>query len=246
MSDNANAPNTLLLDIEGTTTPIAFVHRVLFPYARARMADYLQAHWEQPDIQADRVRLEAEYRAEAESWPDLPPWNAEDTSQSALSYLLWLTDRDRKSPALKSLQGKIWQHGYETGAIQGQVYADVPPFLKAWRAQGGKTYIYSSGSVLAQQLLFRHSDHGDLTPLLDGYFDTGVGPKKEARSYTAIAQTLAVAPASLLFVSDLPEELAAAQTAGLPVALSVREDSIPEAASPYPIVRDFHALIRKL
>ena len=152
-----------LLDIEGTTTPIAFVTQVLFPYARAEMAHTLAAEWGTAELLADLARLEEEYAREESTPSSRPPWDADARRQSAERYLFWLMDQDRKSTALKSIQGRIWRDGYDTGRLTGQVYPDVPVFLKGWKVRGGRTYIFSSGSVLAQQLLFRRSDHGDLT-----------------------------------------------------------------------------------
>lgn len=243
MPDPGSA-SALLLDIEGTTTPIDFVHRTLFPYARRRMESFLQMHQTDEAIWADLSRLEEEYDLEERSDPSLPPWSDEVFLASATRYLLWLMERDRKSTALKSLQGKIWRQGYEMGEIQGQVYEDVPPFLKEQRSGGGRIYIFSSGSVLAQQILFRFSNYGDLTPLLDGYFDTTTGPKREAASYTAIATAIDLPPSSILFVSDVAEELAAASTAGMRVALSIRPGNAPVSTDAYPSITTFEHLIR--
>ena len=137
-------------------------------------------------------------------------------------YIVWLMDRDRKSPGLKTLQGLIWQDGYRSGELRGEVYPDVPPALERWRARGIDIYIYSSGSVLAQQLLFESTDAGDLTRFLTGYFDTAVGPKHAPDSYRAIAARIHVAPPQMLFVSDIAAELDAAAAAGWHTALCVR------------------------
>jgi enolase-phosphatase E1 len=238
--------DAVLLDIEGTTTPIDFVTQTLFPYARVGLADYLTSEWPTPELQADVARLRAEHAAEERSSPDLPHWEAAEARLSAERYLLWLMDRDRKSTALKSIQGKVWRQGYETRRLIGQVYPDVPGFLKRWKERGGRAYLYSSGSVLAQRLLFQCSDQGDLTPLLDGYFDTSIGPKREASSYEAIAQAVGLAPHALLFVSDVVAELAAARAAGLQTALSIRPGNAPVDAAGYRVVTDFEALERAL
>jgi enolase-phosphatase E1 len=208
---------SILLDIEGTTTPISFVAETLFPYARARLARFLDEKRDDADVREDLARLRMEREREAE--PGAP--------ESPLPYLLWLMDRDRKSTALKSLQGKIWEDGYASGALVAPVYADVPRALRRWTAEGRDVSIYSSGSVLAQKLLFAHTDAGDLTPFLAAYFDTTIGPKRERESYARIASALARAPAEILFVSDVPAELEAARAAGLSVALAVRPGNPP-------------------
>lgn len=237
------ALSVVLLDIEGTTTPLAFVTRTLFPYARLRLRDYLAENASEPGVQDDLARLQAEYEAENRESVDLPAWEEVTALPSAVAYLEWLMDRDRKSPALKSLQGKIWLSGYESGLLKGEVYADVPPFLQDWKRRGGRSAIYSSGSILAQQLLFRHSNYGDLTPWIDDYFDTGVGPKREAASYTAIAEALGVPPSEIGFVSDTVAELVAAGKAGLRVFLSVRPGNPPVTETDYPLLETLGTLL---
>jgi enolase-phosphatase E1 len=168
----------ILLDIEGTTTPIEFVQQVLFPYARLRLHDYLQQHADDPGVRADLALLRAEHAAESPRAPDLPPWSPE-------AYVYWLMDRDRKSTGLKALQGRIWEAGYRAGELQGkgEVYPDVRPALARWHDAGTTIAIFSSGSVQAQRNLFANTTAGDLTPFLSGYFDTTTGPKRAAASY---------------------------------------------------------------
>src|SRR5215207_1875442 len=176
----------ILLDIEGTTTPVEFVSEVLFPFARRRAAEFIRERYESDEMRADLDALEAEHRADDAKGTDPPAWLAATDDariDSATRYVHWLMEQDRKSTALKSLQGKIWEGGYRDGQLKGQVYADVLPAFVRWRAQARSIHIYSSGSVLAQQLLFAHTDEGDLTAHIDGYFDTTTGPKKDATSY---------------------------------------------------------------
>jgi enolase-phosphatase E1 len=214
----------VLLDIEGTTTPIAFVHQQLFPFARARLERYLSEHWTAPVVR-DVVRRLAGERAADGGAADLAPWR-DDTSgalrESATGYALWLMDRDRKSPGLKLLQGVIWDEGYRAGELHGEVFDDVPRALERWRREGLDAAIYSSGSELAQRLLFSSTRHGDLTPFIAGFFDTGVGPKTEAASYRRIAEILRRPAAGILFVSDVAAELAAARDAGYDTKLCLR------------------------
>lgn len=225
----------VLLDIEGTTTPLAFVQQVLFPYARARTHDFLYEHRDDPAVAADVALLRAEYAAEPPS-PDLPPWEPE-------AYVYFLMDRDRKSTGLKALQGRIWEAGYRTGELQGkgEVYRDVRPALERWHTAGIRIAIFSSGSVQAQRNLFANTTAGDLSQLLSGYFDTTTGPKREALSYQTIAAALDVPPAQVLFVSDVAAELDAARIAGMRTALCVR-DSDDSATSGHPRIRSFAEL----
>jgi enolase-phosphatase E1 len=232
----------VLLDVEGTTTAVAFVHDVLFPYARARLGEFLRTAATKPSIRDDVAMLFGEWRAEKE--PGAPGWRQDTGDQvlaSAAAYAAWLMDRDRKSTALKSIQGQIWEGGYRSGQIRSHVYPDVRPALERCRARGRSIAIYSSGSVLAQRLLFAHTTEGDLTPLIDDFFDTTTGPKREAESYRRIADALRVAPASVLFVSDVAAELDAARAAGLRTALCLRS-SAPPAAAEHPVLRTFDEL----
>jgi enolase-phosphatase E1 len=240
---NEEHVSVALLDIEGTTTPIDFVFRVLFPYASERMARYLRSEWGTPALEETLALLGAEHAAEPSDAEGIPEWASEQIFDSTLAYLQWLIAQDRKSPALKTLQGRIWQFGYESGEIKGALFDDVPAFLQAWRSSGRRVCIYSSGSVLAQQLLFRYSTFGDLTSWIDGYFDTGVGPKRAAASYAQIAQALGVLPGEIRFVSDIPAELDAARAAGLRVALSLRPGNAPVDASGYPALHQLTELI---
>ncbi len=221
----------LLLDIEGTTTPIDFVYQTLFPYARARMHDYLTSSLE-PD---DRAGLADEYAAEAVL--PKPSWTEPPTS-----YLLWLMDQDRKSRGLKSVQGKIWEKGYRDGSLRGELFRDVAPALRRWKEEGKRVFIYSSGSVKAQRLLFEFSVEGNLANLIDGYFDTAVGPKRDRKSYATIAREIGVDPARVCFVSDILEECEAARAAGFQVRLAVRPGNSPQARN-YPIITSFETLI---
>lgn len=231
----------ILLDIEGTTTPIAFVKDVLFPFARRNAAAFLAAHGHEPEVESDLALL-AEERA-AEQPEDAPPPSS--ASSDPLPYLFWLMDLDRKSTALKALQGRIWRDGYESGALVSEVYADVVPALTRFRDAGIVVAIYSSGSVLAQQLLFAHTNAGDLWPLISAWFDTTTGGKKEAASYARIASELRLEPRRVLFVSDAVEELDAAKQAGMDVALCVRPGATEAEAEAEPIPSR-HRIVRSL
>ena len=235
--------SAILLDIEGTTTPVDFVHSVLFPFSRARVEEFLLRCWERDDVRTDLVSLRKEHAAEGGDVADLPSWQdepAEARQQSAVQYLHWLMDRDRKSTALKSIQGKIWEAGYRSGELRGQVYPDVAPALARWRGQGKEIAIFSSGSVLAQKLLFENSSVGDLTRFIGSYFDTTTGSKRDEESYRRIAQALGRPPSEILFLSDVAAELVAAARAGMRTALCVRPGASEPGTSGNPIVRTFN------
>jgi enolase-phosphatase E1 len=227
------ASRVYLLDVEGTVAPVAFVYEQLFPYARAHVSDFLKKNISDPSVRADLTLLSEENKAETDTAVPRVP-NVKFTGfvdgtrfrLDVLDYLVWLMDRDRKSTALKSLQGKIWKAGFESGELKGTLFADVPEALARW-AERGKVAIYSSGSVEAQRLLFRHSIFGDLTGRIAGYFDTRTGPKSEQASYAAIAAAMGVAPEDVLFLSDVVRELDAAREAGCQTRLVVREGNAP-------------------
>ncbi len=193
----------VLTDIEGTTTDIAFVHTVLFPYSRDHLPEFIQQHagdLEVRDALADVRALENNPRLSVE---DVIP-----------ILLRWIGD-DRKAKPLKTLQGLIWRQGYDDGALTSRVYTDALEALQRWHKSGIPLYVYSSGSIAAQKLLFAHTDIGDLTPLFSGYYDTGTGPKLESKSYAKIASALSRPPRSMLFLSDHAGETSAATSAGL-------------------------------
>lgn len=218
----------IVTDIEGTTSAISFVYGVLFPFARARLADYVHAHEHAPEVreQIDAVGQEV--------------GRPLSTDEAIAQLLRWMNE-DRKVTPLKTLQGMIWEEGFQSGQIQGHVYEDAVRRLREWRQQGLSLFVYSSGSVQAQRLLFGHSVAGDLTPLFSGYFDTRIGAKREAESYRTIARAVGMPPGDLLFLSDVPEELDAAREAGFETAWIIR-DQTPDPTSRHPEYADFDAL----
>jgi enolase-phosphatase E1 len=229
---------TLLLDIEGTTTPIEFVHNILFPYARERVRTFLEEHAADPEVKADVARLHEEYAAESAQQSGLPPW-------SPVEYVYWLMDRDRKSTGLKSLQGRIWEVGYRAGELRGraEVYPDVAPALARWREQGKDIAIFSSGSVPAQRNLFANTTAGDLTPFIRAYFDTTTGPKTAAPSYVRIAVELNRQPPEVLFLSDVGAELDAARQAGMRTGLCVRSPETAALPGVHPVIQTFDEVL---
>ncbi len=210
----------IVTDIEGTTSSIEFVHDVLFPYARAHLADFVQAHAAEPAVAAALIATREE-SAEANA----------DTTRIIEILLQWMHD-DRKATPLKALQGMIWEHGYDTGDLTGHVYLDAANKLAQWNVAGIKLYVYSSGSVKAQRLLFTHSCVGDLLYLFRGFFDTRTGHKREADSYRAIINVIGLEPHEVLFLSDIAEELDAARSAGMRTLQLVRDSSVITGTHP--------------
>ena len=216
----------ILTDIEGTTSSISFVKDVLFPYARARMGDFVRAHGTEPEVAA----LLADVRAQAGD-PGLD-------QDGVVAVLEGWIDADRKVTPLKALQGLIWEAGYANGDFRGHVYPDTAPGLRRLAERGLELCVYSSGSVKAQKLLFGHSEAGDLTGLFSGWFDTRIGAKVEAESYRRICAEMGLDAGQVLFLSDLAAELDAARAAGLATLQFVREGDLDPGA-PHPQVRDF-------
>jgi len=223
----------ILLDIEGTTTPIAFVHDVLFSYAREHVKEFLAANAASEEVRADIALLRHEHALDVKEGRNPPPL----TEELMAEYVQWLISMDRKSTGLKSLQGKIWRQGYVKGTLKSQVFADVAPAFARWRERGLKISIFSSGSVLAQRLLFAHTEAGDLTPFIDSYFDTKIGKKGEAESYRDIAAMLGLQPNEIIFISDVVVELDAAKQTGMKILLSIRSGNAPQPkAEQYPSI----------
>jgi enolase-phosphatase E1 len=222
ISISAQDIRCLLLDIEGTTTPIAFVYDVLFPFARARVRDYLSRHLASDEVRVDVESLRAEHASDRAAQLSPPPIVQSSELESIVQYVYWLMDRDRKSTGLKSLQGKIWEAGYQSGALKSEIFADVPNALERFHMAGLKIAIFSSGSVLAQKLLFAHTTSGNLSQFIDAWFDTTIGAKTDAQSYRRISAELQLNPKRILFISDAAAELAAAADADMQTALCTR------------------------
>ncbi|WP_430390416.1 acireductone synthase [Dyella sp. 20L07] len=221
----------ILTDIEGTTSSITFVKDVLFPYARKRLPAFVETHGDTPEVQ--------HWLHEAAKEAGI----VEASRQEVIELLLRWIDEDRKSTALKALEGMIWKEGYENGDFQAHLYPEVSARLHAWRAEGMHLYVYSSGSVPAQKLFFGYSEAGDLTPLFSGYFDTETGPKREYSSYQKIADAIGEQPGHILFLSDIVEELDAAKAAGLRTGWLLRAPLDMPDTPRHPAYRDFDAIV---
>ncbi len=219
----------ILTDIEGTTSSIAFVKDVLFPYARAALPGFVARHGQEPEVRRwlDAAAL------------DIGGVVDDDCIVQLLQQ--WI-DEDRKHTALKALQGMIWKDGYSRGDYTAHVYPDAPRKLREWHDAGLQLYVYSSGSVAAQKLFFAHTDAGDLSPLFSGYFDTEIGAKRDPQSYAAILEAIDMDGPEVLFLSDIEAELDAAAANGMRTALLVR-DGDPPAQCRHPLARDFDGVV---
>ncbi|MBA0550026.1 hypothetical protein Golax_017672 [Gossypium laxum] len=227
-------PRCIVLDIEGTTTPISFVTDILFPYAQNNVGRHLSATYAsaetQDDIKLLRSQVEDDLKQGVIGAVPIPSEDAEkeEVIAALVANVEAMIKADRKITALKQLQGHIWRTGFETNELKGIVFDDVPEALEKWHASGVKVYIYSSGSRLAQRLLFGNTKFGDLRKYLSGYFDTAVGNKREKRSYVEITDTLGVdKPSEILFLTDIYQEAIAAKAAGMEAIISVRPGNSP-------------------
>jgi enolase-phosphatase E1 len=232
----------ILLDIEGTTTPVDFVTKTLFPYASGKLESFLRENSTNPEVGALIEDLRAQQERDERNGLKPPRWrndSEEERVRSSAAYGQWLTAKDSKCTPLKSLQGKIWQQGYASGELKGEVYPDVPAAFERWKKKGKAICIYSSGSVLAQQLLFQTTVYGDLTRYIEAYFDTRAGAKGEAESYRRIAASVSKETRQFLFLSDAVKEVEAARSAGMQTLLCGRDCGISEPGSSQGVIHDF-------
>ncbi|MGH8233793.1 MAG: acireductone synthase [Rhodanobacteraceae bacterium] len=226
----ATGVRAVLTDIEGTTSSIAFVKDVLFPYAREHLPHFVETHRDDPKVQ---------------HWLDVIAREAgidDPHSRRVIDTLLRWIDEDRKATPLKALQGMIWKAGYEAGDYRAHVYPDVPTRLRAFKTRGLKLYVYSSGSVTAQKLFFGYTEAGDLTRLFDGWFDTEIGGKRERGSYLRIAEAIRLPPTAIVFLSDIGAELDAARGTGMQTIQVCRQPSACPENGAHPCVADFNAI----
>jgi enolase-phosphatase E1 len=218
----------IVTDIEGTTTSLSFVKDVLFPYARTHLHDFVRKNQNDPQIK--------QLLDDTCNVAGIKPG-----TENAISQLIQWIEQDKKITPLKALQGLIWEAGYHQGDFKGHVYQDAIDNLMSWKSEGIFLYVYSSGSVLAQKLLFGHTESGDLTPLFSGFFDTNIGGKKEADSYRKIAEAVGYPTENILFLSDIKEELDAAKSANFLTVWLIRDDK-PDAHAEHPQAHDFNAI----
>lgn len=244
---NRAAISHILLDIEGTTCPFDFVKDTLFPYAAEQLESFLEEEADNPTVQQLLQSIEHAWKQESDEEARRLLVKAcregkSSTAEQLRPYLKWLIHNDKKLTPLKDLQGLIWERGYQAGHLCAPLFEDVPPALRRWKLMGIELGVYSSGSVKAQQLLYSHSTSGNLQPLFSAWFDTRIGGKQQADSYTAIANQLEVKPEHMLFISDVIDELHAANTSGMQILLSDRPGNPCREAGTYPVVQSFDTI----
>lgn len=239
--EDISGTKVVLLDIEGTTTPIDFVHKTLFSYASENIEAFMERNYGKPEVSDSLKELHQLFDSDKgekkpEEWVlsldkrDVPP---------ASEYCRWLIAHDSKAGPMKALQGLVWEEGYRSGKLNGEVYPDVPNAMERWKDQGKRICIYSSGSTLAQRLIYGSTRFGDLTRFISNFYDTAVGNKREDRSYSNIAEREGIGPEYFLFLSDVPEELDAAERAGMKTILVMRESEERRNPGDHSFIRDF-------
>jgi len=233
----------ILLDIEGTTTPVNFVYKTLLPYASRKLESFLHENSANPEIGGLIEELRRQHELDERNGLRPPDWRDDSDNErvrSSVAYGQWLMAKDSKCTALKAVQGKIWQQGYASGELKGEVYPDVPPAFERWKRKGKIICIYSSGSTLAQQLLFGSIPTGDLTRYISIFFDTRVGAKTETESYRKIAASFSYEPGQFLFISDAVKETEAAQFAGMRALLCERNPRTTAPSGARKMIYDFN------
>jgi enolase-phosphatase E1 len=231
----SKAIRAIITDIEGTTTPLDFVKKILFPFSSKHLNDYVRARIENNEMH--KILLAVNNTAKEEFGITL------DTTGAIALLQRWI-EEDRKHPALKEIQGMMWHDGYKAEAFRGEVYQDVAPSLNQWKSNNILLGVYSSGSVQAQKDLFTFSSAGNLAGLFRYFFDTKIGAKQDVKSYEAIVKTLTLAPSDILFLSDVIAELDAAKAAGMHTIQLVREGTTP--GTTHPTAADFHAVSEQM
>jgi enolase-phosphatase E1 len=220
----------IVTDIEGTTSSINFVHQVLFPYAAKHIPDFIRAN-----------NTQTATRSVLNEVASLANLDAENIEALIEQLLTWIAT-DQKVTPLKTLQGLVWEHGYQNGDYKAHIYVDALEILQAWYEQGIPLYVYSSGSVHAQQLFFGFNEGGDLRYLFKNYFDTVTGAKREAASYQKIQASLGLAPSDILFISDIVEELDAAAEVGMKTVWVQRGSEDIISHSLHQVVSNFYPI----
>ncbi|NBU98665.1 MAG: acireductone synthase [Spirochaetia bacterium] len=231
---NSSEINHFLFDIEGTTAPISFVHEVLFPYSKNNLLSYLQKNKISNLIFSN---LQEDHKKDKNS--NLYKSSLENSADSLFSYLEFLISVDRKNAGLKEIQGEIWKQGYESGDIKSQIFQDTLDFFQFIKKNNKQINIYSSGSILAQKLIFKYSNLGDMSSYITNYFDTGVGPKRDSNSYLAISKALNCSPNEIIFFTDIQEEADSALSIGIKSYLMLRKGNSPLELIKHPTLNSF-------
>ncbi|KAL5243530.1 hypothetical protein ACI65C_010940 [Semiaphis heraclei] len=238
--------NVILLDIEGTITSISFVKDTLFPYVTEVLEGYVEKYWDDESFQQDLELLRAQAVIDSNIEGFVPIYTGDNAKKSVINNVLWQMTNDKKTTALKQLQGHIWKDGYESGLLRGHLYEDVLPVLNKLTDLGKKIYTYSSGSTKAQELLFQYSIYGDVSGTFLKYFDTKMGPKGSETSYANIANEINVNCSDILFLTDVIVEAEAAIKAGCNSILLVRPGNAPldpEKSSKFRVIKTLDELL---
>ena len=234
----------LLLDIEGTTCPVTFVSEILFPFAERELSHYVREHERDSSknrsIQDARREWERDQSPESERLKKQVSERHINEVQGLIQYLKHLISIDRKSTALKDLQGQIWEQGYRKGELKSELFPEAAECLRQWHQQKITLSVYSSGSVHAQKLLYKHSSSGNLEALFNHWFDTHTGSKKSSKSYAIIAKELKSSPKNIWFVSDNGEECNAAREAGMNTLFSLRDSNPDREPRDHQVIQSLH------
>lgn len=245
--DHLDGVKAVLLDIEGTTTPISFVKDKLISYFRENVKTYLETHFEQEEtqnvIKELRELATKDAAEEKEGAVAIPEEEQEKIIEAVINYVFWQIDNERKTTPLKKIQGYIWREAYKTGKVQGELYEDVLPAIKSFIAEQKKVYTYSFGTVEAQKLLFKHSTSGDVAQHFEGHFDTEIGDKKEKESYVKIAKQIEFEPDQVLFVTDIADEAKAAAQAGFKTVMMMRDEVKEDGEKTFVTAKSFSELV---
>ena len=247
MGNIPNGTRVILLDIIGTTTPHSFVTETLANYAKGNIYDFIKRFRPLPEIKSNLTDLKRMHTEDIRAGENPPPWDAYDLESDLkciVEYCIWLIDQDSNAPPLRYIEDFVWEEGYRTGKLMGEVYLDLPDALAKWRSMDIEICTYSSGSVFSQQLIFSTTKYGDLMPFFRGYFDTSVGVKDKAQSYLRIAAILGVEPGEILYFSDSLKELKAAGKAGLNVVLMERDNALGKHEEDIKSMADFSVFTR--
>ena len=231
----------LLLDIEGTTCPASYVSETLFPYATEHLPSFVSKNMRDNEVRNILKAAEHEWmndNCEASIKLKEKHSSTEDNSpEGVIQYLLHLIKTDQKSTSLKDLQGKIWLAGYQRGELKAEIFPETAGCFRQWAQDNILISSYSSGSIQAQKLLYKHTNHGDLCSIIHQWFDTHTGSKKRAQSYSKISQRLKASPRNVLFVSDSSEECDAASESGMLTLFSLRTSNPDQNSNGHTVIR---------
>lgn len=247
MENFPEGTKVILLDVVGTTTPHSFARATLPGYAREHMLEFIRRFHSIPEIKSDLADLKRMHSEDIKAGENPPAWDADDLESDLkciVDYCSWLITRESIAPPLRYLEDFIWEEGYRTGQLNGEVYPEMPEVMAKWNSMGLEICTYSAGSVFSQQLIFGTTRYGDLMPLIRAYFDNSVGSREDPQSYLRIAGMLGVKPGEILYFSSSIREVRAARKAGLNVFLIVRDHGLVKHEDDIASMLDFSVFTR--